>query len=286
MTAHGFFFSRVPSFSAAWRAWVAVACVSGLCAAPVLAETLRVGGTGSSAPLVERLFEEFRRQVPEATLAPVQPPLGSGGALKALAGGRIDIAFVGRALKPEEARQVGHFIPLASTAVVLVTQGGRRHQGFGFDDLAAVYDGKLQTWDDGKPIRLVLRASFESDTLTLKSFSPAMAAAVEAASRRPGMAMGNDDLETVELLRKTPGSLGPTTLGLLSTLDLHLTPLPLQGIAPTVENLQSGRYPWRKTLAVVLPVRSGPLAEKFSAFLVGEQAAAVLRRFHYLPEAR
>ena len=79
--------------------------MAALLALPVSAETLKIGGTGSSASLVERLFEEFRKQVPDAELFQPTPPLGSGGALKALAGGRIDVAFAGRPLKPEEAAQ-------------------------------------------------------------------------------------------------------------------------------------------------------------------------------------
>ena len=40
---------------------------------------------------------------------------------------------------------------------------------------------------------------------------------VDTAARRPGMALGQDDLETLTLLTRSPGSLGPTTLGLLRT---------------------------------------------------------------------
>jgi phosphate transport system substrate-binding protein len=255
-------------------------------AAPVAAaETLRVAGTGSSAPLVTKLFAAFRRQAPEAQLAQASsPPLGTGGALRALAAGSIDLALIGRPLSPSEAAAFGRSFPLASTPFVLATQGGRRPSGFSRDELAAVYEGRLRYWDDGKPIRLVLRASMESDTRVLKSFSPALATAVDAAALRPGMAQGQDDLSTLELLRQVPGSLGPTSLGLLRTLDLRLDMLPIDGIAPTLDHLKSGRYPWRKTLTVVLPARPSDLAQRFAAFLVGAEAAEVLRRYDYLPE--
>ena len=204
--------------------------------------------------------------------------------MKALRAGLIDIAVIGRALSSEEVGFVGRSFPLASTPFVLASQGGRRAASFSHDELAAVYEGRLQRWDDGKPIRLVLRASTESDTKTLKSFSPAMAGAVDAAAKRPGMAMGRDDLDTVNLLKQAPGSLGPTTLGLLRTLDVRLELLPLGGVDPTVENLKSGRYPWRKTLTVVLAARPSPLAERFAAFLYSAEAAEILRRYDYLPE--
>lgn len=255
-------------------------------AAPsVAAETLRVGGTGSSTPLVTKLFAAFHRQAPAAELVqPSSPPLGSGGALKALAAGQIDLAMIGRPPSPSEAAAVGRSFTLASTPFALATQGGRRASGFSRDELAAVYEGRLRHWDDGKPIRLVLRASMESDSRALKSLSPAMAAAVDTAAQRPGMARGDDDLSTVDLLSQVSGSLGPTSLGLLRTLDLRLDLLPLDGVAPTLANLKSGRYPWRKTLTVVLPARPSALAERFAAFLAGAEASELLRRYGYLPE--
>jgi ABC-type phosphate transport system, periplasmic component len=65
------------------------------------AEELRVGGTGSSQPIIQLLFDEFRKQAPEVALRQLSPPIGSGGALKALAAGRIDLGVIGRPLNPE-----------------------------------------------------------------------------------------------------------------------------------------------------------------------------------------
>lgn len=252
-------------------------------ATAVDAETLTVGGTGSSAPLVKLLFDEFRKTAPEATLQQASPPLSSGGALKALAGGRIDLALIGRPLKEEERPRVGQSFALAATPLVLASNGGLKKNGFTVDELAAVYAGTVTKWDDGSPIRLILRASFESDTLTLKTLSPAMATAVDAASRRPGMAVGNDELDTLDLLLRTPGSLAPTNLGLLATTGTTPTVFAINGTKPSLAALGDGSYPWRKQLFIAMQPRPTPLAERFAAFLRGKAAAALLRRHDYLP---
>ena len=251
--------------------------------APAHADTLKIGGTGSSAPLVKALFDEFRKQHPDAGLMQPNPPLGSGGALKALAGGRLDMAFSGRALKPDEAAQFGRAFVLATTPIVLASAGGEKKNGFTLDELASVYEGRRKTWDNGAPIRLVLRAGSESDTRALKSMSPAMDKAVDAAARRPGMALGQDDLETLGLLTRSAGSLGPTTLGLLHGSGTQLTVFAIDGVSPSLASLQRGTYPWRKEITVVLPRQPGALAEKFAAFLHGDKARAVLQRNSYLP---
>ncbi len=251
--------------------------------AAVRAESLAVGGTGSAGPLIRLLFDEFRGEAPGAGLDLAEPPLGTGGALRALANGRIDLALAGRAPKADELAHGGRHFELAATPFVLATADGRRRAGFSRDELAAVYAGDLPYWDDGAPIRLILRPAFDTDTHELKAMGPAMAMAVEAAARRPGMVTGQDDLDTLAWLARTRGSLGPTTLGLLRTTDTQLASLPLDGVRPSLAALRDGSYPWRKVLTVVLPPRPTPLAQRFADFLRGERARRVMLRHDYLP---
>jgi len=249
------------------------------------AETLTIAGTGSSSPLISLLFNEFQKQAPETTLHLISPPLGSNGALKALASGRVDLVIVGRPISEEEFKSFGTRFDFADTPFIMASWGGSRRNGFTLKELAQVYEGGLTKWDTGAHIRLVLRGSFESDTLLLKTMSPELARAVALAAQRPGMAGAVNDIETAYLLTKTQGSLGPTTLGLLATMNLRLTVFPINGVAPTLENMKSGRYPWRKTLTVVLPKQPPPAARRFAEFLRSAPAQAVMLRNDYLPVA-
>ena len=132
----------------------------------------------------------------------------------------------------------------AATPFVMVSLDGKKASGFRIEELASIYDGRLTRWDGGTQIRLVLRASQESDTLALKAMSPQMDKAVDAAAQRAGMALGQDDLDTLDLLSKTPGSLGPSTLGLLSTTGTRLTVFPINGVKPSLATMKNGSYPW------------------------------------------
>lgn len=247
------------------------------------AESLAVGGTGSAEPIVRLLFEEFRKQAPDATLNHLSPPLGSGGAAKALAAGRIDLAVIGRELTAEEAQRVGRHFRLADTAFVFASRDGQPGGGFSLDQIAAIYEGRLQAWPSGAPIRLILRPAFESDSLTLKSMSPTMDKAVTAAALRPGMVTGDNDFHTLKLIADTPGSLGPTTLGMVKTTHTPVMVMPIDGVSPSLATLQNGSYPWSKLLTVVLPLQAGALAERFAVFLRSAAAARVLQAYDYRP---
>ncbi len=251
--------------------------------APAQAEILTIGGTGSSGPLIKLLFEEYRKQAPEVTLQLIDPPLGTNGALKALATGRIDMVLVGRPLPPEELKQFGQHFTLADTPFVMVSRDGQRRKGFTLEELAKVYDGSLLQWDTGGPIRLVVRGSFESDTLLLKTMSPGLEKAVTLATQRTGMGTAANDIATATLIANTTGSLGPTTLGLLTTMGLRVVVCPINGVVPSIANLKNGSYPWHKRLSVILPLRPSPAASSFATFLRSPKAQAVMQRYDYLP---
>lgn len=243
------------------------------------AETLLVGGTGSADPIVRALFKEFSAQAPDIRFEMVSPALGSSGAIKALSAKRIHMAVISRLPKNGEASGREHHFNLGETPFVLVTNGGKRQKGFTDDELASVYHGQLNTWDDGTSIRLVLRTDDEADTMLLRSISENMDKAITTSTKRIGMVYGKNDLDT----SRTPGSLGPSNLGLLATTESPLTPLPINGVKPSVETLKDGRYPWRKKLVVVLPNDANMAATRFADFLRSSKANALLLRYGYLP---
>lgn len=252
-------------------------------ARPAQAEEFIVGGTGSAGPLVQILFDAFQKQHPGVSLKLIAPPMGTNGGLKALSQGRVHLVMVGRPLAKAELAQFGQHFDLADTPFVLASKDGLRRGGFTLDEVAKIYEGDLTRWDDGKPIRLVMRGAYESDTLLLKDMSASLSRALDVARARPGMSGAVNDLETVTLLANTPGSFGPTTLGLLKTLGVHLQLFALNGAAPTVANLKNGKYPWHKKLTVVLPLQPTPAAGSFALFLRSAKAREILLRNDYLP---
>jgi phosphate transport system substrate-binding protein len=249
------------------------------------AAELVVGGTGSAGPLVEILFAEYGKQRPDVPLRLVAPPLGSNGALRAMAKGRVHLVFAGRPLTKEELSEFGQHFDLADTPFVMASKDGQRARGFTLDEVAQVYEGSLTKWDNGAPIRLILRGAFESDTLLLKSMSTSLSKAQDAARARPGMSGGVNDIETVLLLQKTNGSFGPTTLGLLTTMGVRLQLFPLNGVTPSTANLKVGKYPWHKKITIILPRNPSPEAADFVRFLRSAKARELLLRNDYLPVA-
>ncbi|MFZ1828360.1 MAG: substrate-binding domain-containing protein [Candidatus Competibacteraceae bacterium] len=253
---------------------------------PAWAETLTLGGTGSATPLVEQFARAYSSLKPEISVRVINPPMGSNGAIRAVLSGAIDLAVPGKPLTDADKARGGQDWLLGRTLLVFVTtKEPPPSEGFTIEQLAAIYSGKVTTWADGSPIRLVIRGPAEADTLILRKLSPAMEQAVDAALARPGLLVAANDLENLEVLEKTPGSLGTTNLGLMLAQNrkLSLHPLPIDSRTPTLATLEQGAYPYSKEIYVARGPKLSPAAQGFLDFLLSASRQEILERAGYLP---
>jgi phosphate transport system substrate-binding protein len=254
-----------------------------LLAPQVQAEDIHVGGTGSASPLMQKLGAAYHARYPADEVRVMLPPPSSGGGLRMLLAGKLDVALAGRKLSAEEASGIGAVFEYVRTPLLIAGRGTRK-AGFTRVDLAELYAGRLLRWDDGAAIRLIMRSPYESDTLQLRGLSPAVDVALRDALARPGMAYAENDLDAVDLLSKTPGSVGTSTLGLLKLMNSKLTIYPLDGVMPSVAALSEGRYPLSKSIFVVVGRKTqqpSAATKRFIEFLHSPEAMDVLRQADY-----
>jgi phosphate transport system substrate-binding protein len=266
----------------AWRTLLFTVVSLSAASAAAPQQPLRVAGTGSAVAALHRLGAEAGARDPAIRIH-VLPSLGSTGAIRAVADGAIDLAVSGRPLRGAE-RALGIVSREVARTPFLFAVGPQvGATSLTTDDLVAIYLGTLVTWPDGQRIRVVLRPSFDSDTRILDSISPGVAAAVEGASRRPGMLLAVTNVECNEILARSPGSVGPTSLLQLRAETHPLRPLQWNGVEPTLENLASGRYPLAKSIHLVFRAPTNAGVRRFLAFLASPAARALLREMGALP---
>ena len=260
-------------------------CAAWLLLAPVptaAVEALRISGTGSALGAIRELIPAFTRANPGLTLK-ILPSLGSGGAIQAVAAGAIDVGISSRPLSPEELALGLATVTYARTPFVFAVGPRVTARGLTTGELARIYRGELTTWPDGERIRLVLRPGSDVDTTTVRAISPELDAAMEVALAREGLLMAATNQDCNEALSRTPGSLGPTTLGQLQTEVHSLRPLAWNGVDPTVANLASGAYPLAKALHAVVRTPVSAPVRRFLDFLGSAEGRQVLERTGNLP---
>lgn len=263
----------------------ALACLARLAAASAFAcgaggvqsEEIKIGGTGSALGTMQRLADAYARQQPDAHVN-VLPSMGSGGGIKALLAGAVQIAVSSRPLTEAEIKAGAVPFEYGRTPFVFATSAASKVSGITTQNLVEFYGGAAEQWPDGTKVRLVLRPLGDSDSELIKNMSPAMREAKSAAEGRKGMIFSVSDQETASTIERIPGALGPSTLALILSENRALKVLTLDGVVPDVKSIASGSYPLSKQLLLVTGPKTPPEAQAFVAFVRSEAGHEILVR--------
>ena len=241
---------------------------------------IRIGGTGSAMGAFKHLAEAFQKIRPDIEITLI-PNLGSSGAIKALQADALELALSARGLKSGE--HALHAEELGRTPLVIATGMYNPISVLSLEKLARVLEGKLTTWPDGRPLRLILRPESDSETVYLRAISPRMERAVAAAHARRGLHVALTDQDAANALEKIPGAIGLSTLALIVSEQRKLKPLALDGKQPSLATLARGEYPYFKPVFAITPARPSAAATAFIAFVKSRQGKQVLAANGYLP---
>lgn len=239
--------------------------------------TLRLAGTASGTGGLALLGTAYQRAHPGLAID-LLPAMGNAGGIRALIDGRADIAVSHRMpTLAERARAPLVAMPYARTPFVLAVQHALGIERIGIDELAALYGQPAPTFANGRRARPVLHLADALDTDLLRSMSPAVARALDDAAARCGTLDATTDAECADLIERTPGAFGPSTLALI---DSELRPLRALVIddfpPPTPEHVTSGRYPWSKPMLLVHAGDPPPAVEAFVDFVCSSGARRLL----------
>lgn len=230
---------------------------------------LRVGGNGTGTTVLHRMFDDW----PGVSFV---PNLGSGGGLKALEAGAIDVAISARPLRESE-RSRGiverelfrtPYAPAVHVAVPV------RH--LTLRQLTDFYAGDPGQWPDGTPVRLVLRPDHASETQALRELDGRLSAAVGRAKSRPGIFVATNANEAIAAIERIPGSLGITSLAMRMAESRNVHLLTLDGFEASLDLLQSGRCPYYRTIHLMTRVAPDDRVAALLARLFDRRGAEAL----------
>lgn len=250
------------------------------------AATLTIPGTGACEAVLRSVATAYERSHPLAKVA-IPPSVHSGGGIRQVLSGDAVLARVARPLTPEETGKGLTYRVFARDAVVFAVGAGVRAGGLTIRRITDIFSGKVERWDDlgvGKgPIRVLLREEGDANLVALKTRYPEIR---DLRFTKRGKVLYHD-LEMVEMLGKYRNSAGFATMSSLGAASAAVTPLAIDGIAPTKENVSAARYPVLITYALVY--REGaltPEAREFIDFLFSRAGRDALSGHGLSPLAR
>lgn len=237
---------------------------------------VRVGGTGMALAAMQQLGDRLTSLDPSLRVE-VLPSLGTPGGLRALNERAIDVAVVGRPLKPEEKAKGAAEAACMATALVFASSHPAP-PAINKGDIPGIYANASPTWPNGQALKVLLRARAGSENGYLAAAIPGMAAALESAYARSGVPVATTDQDNAELALQTAGSFAIMTLLQIRAERLDLRALALDGVAPSSDTLANGAYPLQVRICVALPADPTPAAVKFVAHLRSLAGQALLEK--------
>ena len=243
------------------------------------ADVLRVGGTGAGTIGLVAMSDA----VAAGAGVRIQglPSLGSAGGMRALAGGRIDLAIIGRAVSAEEARSGARVAATVYTPFVFVTSRAAA-PAMKLAEVVEAYGNSRAQWRDGSPVTLVLRQRSDGDAILLDRLFQGMAAAVERARKRSEVLVSVVDDDNADMAEQTGNSLATMSYSQVRIERRKLQVIAVNDVAPSVASVRDGSYPYARPFHLVLPAKPGAAALRFVAFLQSERGKDALRDVHWM----
>jgi phosphate transport system substrate-binding protein len=211
-------------------------------AASTVSGKITAGGSTALQPLAAAATQGFQQKNPNASVD-VQGG-GSGTGLTQVAAGQFDIGNSDKFAESQQgidaSKLVDHQVAVVGMAAAINPDAGVTNLSKA--DLIKVFTGKVTNWKDvggkNQKIQLVNRPEGSGTLSTFKQFAldknqPAQSSIVTDASN------------TVKQdIQQTPGAIGYLALSYFTAADKgKMTALSLDGVAPSADNIETGKYP-------------------------------------------
>lgn len=228
-----------------------------------------VSGTGAGLELMTALTARFSAIHPEVRFT--IEDVGQDTAVANVAVGKADFGFISRDLKPEEMNRV-RSIPFAATGTGLGVNPANPIAGLTKEQVRRIYIGETTDWAQlgGSPgqIRPFLREIGSATRASFESYffdgTPVYGQnVVELVNSAP----------MIQALRDFRNGVGMITVQRASVEDSSIRIVAIDGVPATMRNVNSGLYPVRRPIILLLPDSASPISARLRDFFDFIQSA-------------
>ncbi len=225
--------------------------------------TVVVKGSTTVLPIIQKAAEAFHAS---KKIAVSVAGTGSGDGVKSIIEGNCDIAMSSREMKSselEKAKSLGvkiREIAIAYDMIVPVVNPSNPISNLTLDQLKAMYDGSITTWDKvgGKKENIVV-VSRDTSSGTYEVWEGKVMKKVDV--RKDALLQASNGA-VASAISSNPKSIGYVGFGYLNS---SLKALTVNGVEPTLENGKTGKFPISRKL--YLYVNEGKLSAEAKSFI-------------------
>lgn len=244
-------------------------------------ETIRVSGSEACLALVKILAGKFQKKDPSVRFE-FLPSIYSAGGIKGVAEGTLDIGAINLEPEPKEEKSGLKYYLLSNDGLAIGTSKDVPISGLTTEQVKQIYAGEIVSWEDvEEPDSLIVvldREERESAKILFRKHVLGPELKVTAAA--PVLYSGSDMLEA---LQTTSFAIGYFSLGHALSEKAEVNLLSLDGIAPTVGNIKSGKYKFNRPVGVVIKEDAKRAVKSFVEFCLSNEGRKLMAKAGYAP---
>ena len=241
------------------------------------AEQIVLDGSSGMLPLAKALASAYQQRSSDPQIE-IGKGLGTGARLRALAEDKIQIALASHGIKPEDVQKGKlKIIELARGAIVFAVNSSVPIINMTESQVCDAYSGKIRSWQllggPDSPVALLTRPPAEVDPEVIRAKVGCFKELKEIETAKV-MARGGD---MANALAETPYALGMTSMTVVEQSAGKVRALTLNGIAPTAENVKSGRYFLTRDFLFVIKGEPTASVKRFLDFVLSPEGDRVIQ---------
>ncbi len=243
-------------------------------------QTLMITGSSTLAPLIAEIAKRFERLHPG-----IRVDVQTGGSSRGIADVRNGVAAIGmvsRALADSEADLHGH--PIALDGVALIVHASNPIRALSDDEVRAIYTGKIRNWrevgGEDAPITVVHKAEGRA---TLERFLAYFK--LDNTAIKPDVVIGDNE-QGIKTVAGNRHAIGYVSIGTAANDIAHGVPIRMLatgGHTPSLEAVETGRFPITRPLLLVTRTAPSGSARRFIAFARSEAVHDLVRGQSFVP---
>lgn len=243
--------------------------------------TLRLSGSGTFMPLAQKLADAYQTAHPAARLS-LDSGTNSGGAIKGVLQGQLDIAVTNRPLAEAEVKERLVYRAVARDAVAFAANLANAPAGISSDQVREIYAGKVTDWGQvGAPAGPIMVLDRDEDESMRKLVLLPVLGGQPVKARTIVLTKAK---ELIDTLLNTPNAIGYSSLALLRMRELGTVRiLALDGVRPSRDTVVEGAYRWHLTFGLVHHPDAPAAVHRFIEFALGPAGAKALETYDVAP---
>lgn len=262
---------------------------------------IKIGGSSTLAPIIAKCADNFTEEyeswnkvdasLPEKPIVIFVSTGGSGFGMKSALDGTFDLGMVSKTLKDEEKAEFkdGAITQLGSDVLDITVNPQnpvtKVKPDLSKEEIKGIFSGEIKTWkqlDPALPDRPIVVAVRDLGGGASEVFDKAI---MEGTPISPEALQIPSMGALAGKVMDNPDAIAYVSSGLVNQNSDKLFALKVDGIAPTVENITSGKYKIGRPLLLMSRDKLSKQEQLFIDYLLSDKGKAVIEEMGYIPVA-